>query len=54
MSSKLNNHQLNIVCYMQKMLYMNLMVVTNQKPVINIQTTKIRNVSISLKKTRKL
>ena len=36
----INDHQLNIECYMQKMLYANLMVKTNKKPVIYIQKNK--------------
>ena len=37
MGSNLSKHQLNIDCYMQKILYTNLMVTTNQKPAIDMQ-----------------
>ena len=40
MGSNSNNHQLNIDGYMQKMLYTNLTVTTNQKPVIDMQKIK--------------
>ena len=40
MGSYLSDHELNIDCYMHKMLFINLMVTTNQKPVINIQKIK--------------
>ena len=40
MGSNLNDLQLNIDCYMQKTLYSNLMITTNQKPLINIQRIK--------------
>ena len=40
MASNLHDHQLNIDCYMQKMLYTNLKVTTNQKPVIDMQKIK--------------
>ena len=36
----LSGHQLNINCYMQKMLYTNLMVTANHKPVIDMQKIK--------------
>lgn len=37
MNSNFSNHQLNIHSYMHKMLYMNLMVTTKQKPAIDTQ-----------------
>ena len=40
MGSNLSEHQLNIDCYRQKMLYTNLMVTTNQKPAIHTQRIK--------------
>ena len=40
MGSNLNDHQLNIDCYMQKRLYTNLMVTIYQKPLINMQRIK--------------
>ena len=40
MSSNLSDHQLNIDCYMQKRLYTNLMVTTNQKLEIDMQRIK--------------
>ena len=49
MGSNLSNHQLNIDCYMQKMLYTNVMVTTNQKTVTELQKIK-RNPNISQKK----
>ena len=40
MSTHLSNHQLNIDCYMQKILYTNLMATTGQKPVKHTQNKK--------------
>ena len=40
MGSTLSNQQLNIDGYMSKMLYTNLMVTTNQKPVTDMQNIK--------------
>jgi len=40
MDVNLGDHQLNIDCYMQKMLYTNLMVTTYEKPVIDMQKIK--------------
>ena len=40
MGSNLSDHQLNIDCYMHKMSYINLMVTTNQKLVIDMQRIK--------------
>lgn len=37
MGSNLGNHQLSIDCYMHKMLHVNLMVTTSQKPLIVTQ-----------------
>ena len=53
MGSNSSNHKLNIDCYMRKMLYTNLMVTTNKKPVIGMQSKRQRNPSISLKKGNK-
>lgn len=39
-SSKLNNHQLHTDCYMQKRLYINLIVTIFQNPPINMQRIK--------------
>ena len=43
MGSNISNYQLNIDCYMQKRLYTNIMVTTNQKSLINMQGIKRRN-----------
>lgn len=41
MCSNLSDHKLKVDCYIQKMLYMNITVTTNQKPVIkNIHKEK--------------
>ena len=40
MGSNLNGHQLNVDCYVQKRVCTNLMVTTNQKPLINMQRIK--------------
>jgi len=40
MSSNLSSHQFNIDGYMHKKLYINLMVTTNQKLVIDMQKLK--------------
>jgi len=40
MGLNFSNNQLNIDCYMQKMLYTNLMVTTNQKPITDMQRKK--------------
>ena len=40
MGSNLSDHQLKIDCYMHKKLYINLMIHTNQKPVIDMQRIK--------------
>ena len=42
MGSNLRDHQLNIDCYLQKMLYTNLIVTTNQKPIIDMQQIKMK------------
>ena len=52
MDLNLSDYQLNIDYYMCKMLYINLIVTTNQKPVIYMQKIE-RNLSISQKKTSK-
>ena len=56
MSSNLNNHQLNIGYYMQKMLYTNPMVTTNQKPVIviDIQWIEKKEVKYISKESQKI
>jgi len=41
MGSNLHNQQLNIDCYMQKVLYTNLMVTTDQKPLKYAKTKEI-------------
>lgn len=40
MTSKLNDHQLNIDCYMQKRLYTNPMMTIHQKPLVNMERIK--------------
>ena len=45
MDSNLSDHQLNVACYIPKMLYMKLMVTTHQKPVIDMQKKIKRKVS---------
>ena len=40
MGSNLNNHQLNIDCYMQKKSYTNLVVTIYQKPLTDMQRIK--------------
>ena len=51
--SKLSDCQLNMDRYMHKMLYINLIVTRNQKPVIDTQKIKSKDPSISLKKASK-
>ena len=45
------SYQLKIHCYKYKMLYVNPMVQTKQKPILETQKTK-RNLSISLQKIK--
>ena len=40
MDSNLSDHQFNIDCNIQKMLYMNLMATPNQKPIIDVHTKR--------------
>jgi len=40
MDPNLRDQQVNIDCYMQKLLYTNLMVTTNEKPVIDTQKSR--------------
>ena len=40
MGSNLSNHKLNMDFYLHKILYINLMVITNQKPIIDMQKIK--------------
>ena len=51
--SNLNDHQLNIDCYMQKRLYRNLMVIVHQKPLINMQGIARKKSNILLNKINK-
>ena len=53
MGSNLCNCQLNIDCYMHKLLYISLVVTTNKKLVIDMQKKKERNLTILLKKAIK-
>ena len=50
MCLNLNDHQLNIDCCILRMLYMNFVVTTNQKPIIEMQKNRGRKPSIALKK----
>ena len=40
MCSNLSDHQLNIDCYIHRMLYMNSMATKNQKPAVDTQKIK--------------
>lgn len=42
MGSNLSSHELNTGCYMQKMLYTNPIIITNKKPVIDMQKLKTK------------
>ena len=42
MGSHLNDHQLNIHCYMQMRLHINLIVTIYQKPLISMQRIKTK------------
>ena len=51
MRSNLRDHQLNIDCYIHRLLYMNLMVITNQKPIINTQKIKRKETKHNIKES---
>ena len=53
MSSNLSDHQLKIDYYIHRLLYMNLMVTTNQKPVKDIQEIKRKGYKHKTKETIK-
>ena len=50
---KLSDNQLTIDSYTQKILYINLMVTTNEKPGIDMQKIKRKESSTPLKKASK-
>ena len=52
--SNKTDHQLNIYCYICRLLYMNFMVITNQKPIINTQIIKRKEPKVINKATKTL
>ena len=46
MISNLSDHKLNTDCCMKKTLYMNLMVTTNQKPVLGMQKNEEKEIQV--------
>ena len=54
MDSNLSDHQLNIHSYTQKMLYINLIVTTNKKLVIDIQKIKRKESEYIIKESQQI
>ena len=54
MDSNLSDHQLNIDCYMHRMLYRNLMVTINQKPCNKCRKNKEKGVQNNIKESHQI
>ena len=54
MGSNLSNHQLKIDCYLHTMLYINLMVTINQKPITDTEKIKRKEYKRNTKESHQI
>ena len=54
MGSNLSNHQLKIDCYLHRLLYINLMVTINQKPITDTEKIKRKEYKHNTKESHQI